>query len=377
MRIGVLVTSIGAFGQKGFYNTQEVGLAKALKGYFDEVKVYRLIDHKQKGFTEFIDDNPQISMRFLPSKRIGNNGVVDTRLLDKTLDMLVYFSDTQIVVPTIYRWAKSKGVTLIPYIGTTKSHSTNWIKQRIIDTAFARNLRVYKKCPCLVKTPSVEISLRGMGVNNIIVAPVGLDLALLKTDYSSYCINKLKQKYGYTPQDKILLFIGRLIDEKQPIRMVEIFSQIVDKDDRYHLIMVGTGELQNYVTNAINHYGVMDKVRSIECVKNSQIWELYRIADVFVNLNQQEIYGMAILEAMYYECKVVAWNAPGPSFILENGITGWLCNSNEDVIKGIKDSMNISNLARKKVLECFIWDKVACIIKEIACNNSLSDNLRL
>lgn len=33
---------------------------------------------------------------------------------------------------------------------------------------------------------------------------------------------------------------------------------------------------------------------------------------------------MAILEAMYYGCKVVAWDAPGPNLIIENGKSGWL-----------------------------------------------------
>ena len=30
MKIGILITSISNFGQSGFYNSQEIGLAKAL-----------------------------------------------------------------------------------------------------------------------------------------------------------------------------------------------------------------------------------------------------------------------------------------------------------------------------------------------------------
>lgn len=36
------------------------------------------------------------------------------------------------------------------------------------------------------------------------------------------CVSKLKNKYGYRPDDKVLLFIGRLIDEKQLVRMIDI-----------------------------------------------------------------------------------------------------------------------------------------------------------
>ena len=37
MRIGLIVTSIGDFGHKDFYNRQEAGLAKALDALFDEI----------------------------------------------------------------------------------------------------------------------------------------------------------------------------------------------------------------------------------------------------------------------------------------------------------------------------------------------------
>ena len=47
MRIGLLITSIGNFGQKGFYNAQEIGLAKELDKLFDEVIVYKAIPEDQ------------------------------------------------------------------------------------------------------------------------------------------------------------------------------------------------------------------------------------------------------------------------------------------------------------------------------------------
>ena len=48
MRIGLLITSIGNFGQSAFYNAQEIGLDKALDKTVDEVKIYKLVSMKQK-----------------------------------------------------------------------------------------------------------------------------------------------------------------------------------------------------------------------------------------------------------------------------------------------------------------------------------------
>ena len=59
----------------------------------------------------------------------------------------------------------------------------------------------------------------------------------------------------------------------------------------------------------------------------------------YVNLNRHEIYGMAILEAMYYECPVIAFHAPGPDFLLDNGRCGYLCGSDEEMLSALSDAV--------------------------------------
>lgn len=210
-----------------------------------------------------------------------------------------------------------------------------------------------------MKTPTVEQNLRDMGVNDITVTPVGLDLSLLHQKYEEADKDDLKLKYGFNPDDKVILFIGRLIEEKQPIRMVEIFSQLYKQDSSYRLLMVGTGLLKDIIDERINNSDLAEVVVQIEKFPNSDIWELYRLADCFVNLNQQEIFGMAILEAMYYGCKVVAWNAPGPSFIIDNNVDGFLCDSNEEVIDAVSSTSIDTRLSHLKILTNYSWSVTA------------------
>lgn len=362
MRVGILVPSIGAFGQKGFYNAQEIGLAKAMDAFCTEVKVYRLVDESQEERTEHIEGSKNANVWFMPSKRIGNNGLFDVSVLDKTLDALVFFSDTQFVVPNVYRWARKNNVVMLPYIGVLESHSTSRLKKLIVDFLFQRNISVYRKCHCLAKTPKVKEGLKDLGVDQATVVPVGLDLTLMKQDFEQTDSLELRKKYGYQPEDKVLLFVGRMIEEKQPVRMIDIFARACQKDARYRLLMVGSGELRNSVEEAIAEYGITDKVRLIDRIPNSDIWELYRIADCFVNLNQQEIFGMAILEAMYYGCKVVAWEAPGPSFIIENGVSGFLGKDEEGILTSICEKQLDRPKISERILNHFTWDKSAAAV---------------
>lgn len=364
MKIGLLITSIGNFGQKGFYNAQEVGLAKALDRHFDSVCVYKLVTRDIEKTEEKIVGCKNTILKYIPSKNFGINGLLDTSLLDSSLDVLVYFSDTQIVVPKVFRWAVDHKIKFYPYIGVVESHSTSKWKKWIMDLLFKRNLKVYQKCLCFVKTPIVEKRLRELGVMKTKVMPVGLDIDLLHKGYESEDRLQLRNKYGFDKSDKVLLFIGRMIDEKQPLKMLDIFERMKTQDARYKLLMVGTGPLDSVVADRIRQQGTESAIKQIKKIPNNKIWELYYIADCFVNLNQQEIFGMAILEAMYYGCKIVAWKAPGPELIIENGNSGWLVQSDEEVIECIQDNKNTTDNAHDRVLSRFTWEYTARNIAE-------------
>lgn len=355
MRLGLIVLSIGDFGKKGYYNLQEIGLAKELDLFCEEVKVYKLVAKKQTSKTECIDGTKHATITYLPSKAIGTNGIPDISMLDSSMDAYVCFSDTQFMFPRIYKWAIKNGIKLFPYIGVTVSHSANRIKEFIINTLFRRNLKIYRQCDCFTKTPSVQLFLKKNGIANAFVIPVGLDLSLTKSDYDKYDVVELRQKYGFERKDKILLFIGRMIEEKKPMDVIEVLNTLADKNENYRLVMVGTGELKGNVEKRIKDFGLVDKVKMIDRISNSDIWELYCIADCFVNLNDQEIFGMAIMEAMYYGCQVVAMEAPGPNLIVENGVSGFLVKNKLEMIKAIEKGKIEKENMRNRIVREFTW----------------------
>lgn len=365
MCIGLLITSIGNFGQKGFYNAQEIGLAKELDKLFDEVIVYKAVPLSEKESKCQIEGCKHSVLYQIPVKSNGINGIWDCSVMDADLDVLLYFSDTQLAVPKVYKWCCRNGIKMYPYIGVIESHSTNKLKKWIINKLVKRNIKVYKRCTCFTKTPTVSEQLNKVGVKHTILMPVGLDLTLLNEEYETVSDCKLKNKYGYSQTDKVLLFIGRLIEEKQPIRMIDILSEVRKKDQTYKLLIVGTGELQTAVKNRIKELNLEHSVQMIERIPNRDIWELYRFADAFINLNQQEIFGMAILEAMYYGCKVVAWEAPGPNLIIENGVSGCIETSNQGIVNAIIDINLSKKFMKRRILQYFTWYSTAKSIFDV------------
>lgn len=356
MRIGFVNTSLGNFGKKGFYNSQEIGLGKAFSKLVDEIIIYKPVPKKDEMKSESMVEGCQnVRLKYLPVKNIGTNAILDCGELDKQLDAIIYFCDTQLAVPTVGKWCARHNIPVFPYIGVIESHSTNTIKKNIINFLFERNLKIYKKCHCFTKTPVVKNKLVDRGVKKCTVTPVGLDISILNTSFKDISKDEIRKKWGYDLEDNVLLFIGRMTDEKQPLKMIEVFENLLKEKSNSKLIMVGTGEL----LAAVKERAKGLPVQFIDQIPNSEIWELYRLADTFVNLNDHEIFGMAILEAMYYGCKTVAWHAPGPDFIIKNGVTGVLVNTDAELLKSLVTDMDYSSVAYSSVVNEFTWESTA------------------
>lgn len=367
MKLGILVPSVGDYGDIKFYNSQEVGLARTLDEMCDEIIVYKAVPISQKRNTVKIAGTKNAILKEIPVRSIGINGLWDCKALDPSMNGLVCFSDTQLSVPRIDKWCKKHNIPMFPYIGSFESHSENKVKRFVINRLFSRNLNVFKKNFCLAKTPTVVNELKKRGVQNICLAPVGLDMTRLHKNYTEIAPGELKQKYGFDENDKIILFVGRMIDEKQPLHMLRIFSKLHRIDNSYRLLMVGQGPLEEKVKVEIETLGITEYIKRIKRIPNERIWELYRLADCYVNLNQQEIFGMAVLEAMYYGCKVVAWRAPGPELIIEDGVSGYLVDSDTLLCERIQSDGFVPENAKHHIERYFTWKNSAeCIFKLVS-----------
>ena len=149
--------------------------------------------------------------------------------------------------------------------------------------------------------------------------------------------------------------------EKHPQEMIQLYRKIYERNSAYRLLMIGTGELLEQTKAAA--VDLKDKVRFIDRIPNSDVWELYRIADCFINLNRQEIWGMVIAEAMFYGCKVVAMRAPGPEFIIEDGRSGYLSYEEDDMIQKIVEADQVADAAHDRIVSHFTWEQTASAIK--------------
>lgn len=367
MKIGIIALSLNLGAVPGFYNSQELGMGKALAAAGHTVIVYKLFSHKLLAEPKTEQLRKGLTFTQLPAHALGMNGFFNKRLLDPALDALICFSDTQLYTKSIAKWCKRNNIHFYPYIGIIHSESLHSLKKRLMNTLTKHLVRFYRGLPAVWgKTPAICAQLASLGVTQTRLVPIGLDSDLLYADYGDTDCTFLKKSHGFPADAQILLFIGRLAPEKEPLRMVSLFTELHKKNPLLHLCMIGKGELEDAVKTAVAGEGLTGSVTLLPRVPNKDIWEFYRISSCYVNLCYHEIYGMALLEAMYYECPVVAFHAPGPDFILDNGRFGQLCGSQDELLSaistltapcGLTDAhAAVTAAARERVVSKFLWE---------------------
>ncbi len=331
-----------------FYNSQEIGMAKAITELnpthkVDIVLLARGNKKSCEGAGKEADDSAgfhekcipvtdRITLHIIPAKGIGHHGMIDLNLIDALKpDLLHILADNMLFAPNVINYCRRKGIKYHLYIGTLFTDSSKWYKKVANRLLLGRNIRAYRKSSVYVKTPAVQDQCAELGIKAKL-APVGMSAE--DTALSEKSVREIREKYALPQDKKILLFVGRLEEYKHPLEAVELLKNLRSRDS-YHLLVVGNGHLKDEINDLVSHYGLKSSFTHLLKVPNSEMKDLFKACDFYINFNPDEIYGMAILEAMCHRCPVLAISAPGPKFLIGDGKTGFVCRNVEDMVKKV------------------------------------------
>lgn len=355
MRLAIIVLYCGDSGKKGYYNRQEVGLAKAFSKLGYEVYIF-YPSNNQIIASEKSDAG--LNVIYYSATFLGNHAHSNWKfLLDYKIDVAQVNADNQLFAPNLLKFCRANGIKSYCYIGTIKTDNSNFVKTSILKIMFRRNIRQYKKVKCFVKTPSAKKDLTKIGVLDSSIAPVGLDtdnIPLFAENRDS-----IRQKLSIPVSKTILLFVGRMEPYKRPLEAIELLKEL----NAAFLVMIGSGSLLEEVQTKVREYHIEDRVLFIDKVKNDAIHQYYYVSDYFINLNDHEIFGMSILEAMYQGCKVIAVKAPGPDFIIEHKLSGFLVDGLQEFNEIVKNNEELyTENIKNRILNNFTWNRTAKVI---------------
>lgn len=177
---------------------------------------------------------------------------------------------------------------------------------------------------------------------------------------------RIKERYAIHPLAPVVLFIGRLDDQKGPDLLVEAIPKVLTNRWDVKFIFGGGGGMRGHLQRRVAELGVDHATRFLGWVPFQPFVELMNSANIVCIPSRNEPFGIILLEAWATGRPVVATDVGGLSENIENFVDGVKVYPNpESIAWGINyllnnpDSMKqISETCRKKVKR-FSWSNVA------------------
>jgi len=187
-------------------------------------------------------------------------------------------------------------------------------------------------------------------------------------------VRKIRESYGLKDDDLMILFLGRLVGVKGVDKLIMAMPHVLLKIPKVKLVIVGVGDLQEYLTNLVRTMRLDDYVRfRFDFIPEEERILNYAACDVAVFPSLYEPFGIVALEAMSMEKPVVV-GATGVSGMREIVICcseeqcGYHIDPNNpsDIAWGITSALEnperrkwLGKNGRKRVLQEFTWSRIA------------------
>lgn len=351
------------------YNIQETGLARAFNKKGHQCDVVFWGGKKEEVVEIEYDKDRTFKVFYLKAYNVLKNGAyVGLKELSKDYDIVHCGGYDQ-----LESWLLAKAIPekLVVYHGTYYSDFNKGYnkKVKVIDKLF---LPRFKKKGVFFDTKSNLSAdfLKKRGLKDVYPVGVGIDLEQLKA--KEMLESPLSDKILSLKNDGkgILMYVGRIEPRRNILFLLDVFKAVNESDKDTRLLIVGKGE-EEYKKKCFEHaekIGVEDSIIYEEYLDQKNLPLVYSYADVFLLPTIYEIFGMVLLEAMYFGAPVVTTYNGGSDMLIENNESGIIIDNFEvdkwkDAIIGLMNDKGLSEMisskAREKIEKEFTWDSLS------------------
>lgn len=321
------------------------------------VEVYR-VDNYMIRPNNFIDWIMQLNFNMITKTNeiINKNGKFD---VIHAHDWLVAYSAKSI--------KESYNIPLISTIHATESGRNSGIHdetQRYINDS--EWMLTYESSEVIVNSNYMKNEVQrlfGLPYDKINVIPNGVNLQLFSNVNVDY---DFRRQYAMD-NEKIILYVGRLVYEKGIQNLIAAMPKILDRYHDSKLIICGRGGMIDDLREQVKYLGIDNKVYFAGYCDSKKMQKMYKCADVAVFPSTYEPFGIVAIESMLSGTPTIVSDVGGLNEIVEHGVTGMKsyagnANSIADSVLALlfdpKLCANISQNAIKKVKENYNWAKI-------------------
>ena len=202
---------------------------------------------------------------------------------------------------------------------------------------------------------------------DIVTVHNGIDVEMFSGNLSEAENMAIRQKYGISPDSKVIVFVGRITPEKGIRETVEAFCRL-NRNDCELLIVgasyFGSGAVSPFESKMIRKIEDNPGIHMTGYVHKDEIWKLYAVGDVAILPSMwDEPLGLTMIEAQAAGIPLITTKSGGIpetveekySFLLDrnNDIVENICQATEEILNNPLQWNNKVQLAKKRVKTYF------------------------
>ncbi|SUB89499.1 Glycogen synthase [Porphyromonas macacae] len=139
----------------------------------------------------------------------------------------------------------------------------------------------------------------------------------------SFLAKELRNNILGGSSGRIILYVGRLSEEKNLTELISTFSGLLREAPDLHLVLVGDGPQEQQLKSQVGQLKISEHVTFTGKKEGSELYAYYRIPNLFVLPSIREAFGAVVNEALLAGVPVVCSEVAGASTLItpSNGMT--------------------------------------------------------
>lgn len=171
---------------------------------------------------------------------------------------------------------------------------------------------------------------------NINIIPTGIEVErFYKENIEEDSINQLRKSLNISKKDFVILFVGRIAEEKNILFLIEAQKELNKKYKNIKLVIVGDGPDKDKYEEVVRKSNQQDNIIFTGKASWNEMPYYYHISNVFATASKSETQGLTIIEAMASNVVPVCMDDEAFRSMVVEDLNGLFFKTEEEYIKNI------------------------------------------
>lgn len=171
---------------------------------------------------------------------------------------------------------------------------------------------------------------------DIYIVPTGLDASrFYKENSDKLKVTRLRRYLGYKRKDFVMLFVGRLAQEKNVTFLFDIIEKTKNKNVK--LLIVGYGPDEDKYKKEVKERGLEDRIKFTGKIAWVDMPNYYHVSNAFITASTTETQGLTVIEALAASLPVICIDDDAFKSVVVDNFNGRIFKNKKECLQIVEE----------------------------------------